>query len=191
VVEAWHKLNVPGYAFNLDTEITGSLNYINEKLMPLGKKARIFQWTGNCVPGEDAVHLAYQAGALNINGGDTIITNSDPTLTAVAPLGLARGEWFQVFAPNQNENVYTNLWTENFFGYRRVLETFRLTDLPRRLKPVDIYYHFYSATKEASLNALKQVHDWAIGQRLFAIYSSDYIEKVYSGPRISDNSLRW
>lgn len=176
--EGWHTVNIPGYTFNLNTEIVGSLKYLNEKLMPAGRKARIFQWTGNCVPGEDAVRLAYEAGALNINGGDTLITGSNRTLTVVAPLGIAKGEWFQVFAPNQNENVYTNLWTGPFYGYQRVLETFSLTDMPRRLKPVNIYYHFYSATKEASLKALKQVHDWAIGQRLFAIYTSDYIEKV-------------
>jgi polysaccharide biosynthesis protein PelA len=177
-VEAMHGLKVKDYDFNLEAEINGSLNYINEKLMPPGKKARMFLWTGNCVPGEDAVSLSYKAGVLNINGGDTVITNSNRTLTDVAPLGIARGDWFQVFAPNQNENVYTSLWTEKFYGYRRVLETFDLTNLPRRLKPVNIYYHYYSATKEASLKALKQVHDWASGQRLFGIYTSDYAEKV-------------
>jgi len=176
--QVWPTVEIPGYSFNLEAEIGGSLNYINQHLMPPDKKARLFLWTGNCVPGEDAVRRTYQAGALNINGGDTLITESRRSLTNVSPLGIPRGEWFQVFAPNQNENVYTNLWTEHFYGYRRVLETFRLTDLPRRLKPVDIYYHFYSATKEASFNALKQVHDWAAGQHLFAIYTSDYIEKV-------------
>lgn len=176
--EALHTVKIPGYTFNLDAEIAGSLKYINEQIMPPGKKARIFQWTGNCVPGEDAVRMVYEAGALNINGGDTLITESNRSITNVAPLGIARGNYFQVFAPNQNENVYTNLWTGPFYGYRRVLETFRLTDFPRRLKPVDIYYHFYSATKEASLNALRQVHDWALGQRLFAVFTSEYIEKV-------------
>lgn len=178
VAEVWHTVKIKDYAFNLETEIGGSLNYINERLMPPGKKARLFLWTGNCVPGEEAVRQAYQAGALNINGGDTLITESSPSLTNVAPLGIPRGEWFQVFAPNQNENVYTNLWTGPFYGYRRVVETFRLTDMPRRLKPVNIYYHFYSASKEASLHALKQVHDWAVGQRLFPVFTSEYVEKV-------------
>lgn len=176
--QVWPTVNIPGYSFSLGAEIVDSLDYINRNLMPPGKRARIFQWTGNCVPGEDAVKMTYEAVALNINGGDTLITESNRSISNVAPLGIPRGEYFQVFAPNQNENVYTNLWTEKFYGYRRVLETFRLTDLPRRLKPVDIYYHFYSATKEASLNALRQVHDWATGQRLFGIYTSDYIEKV-------------
>ncbi len=176
--QVWPAVKIPGYSFNLKDEIAGSLDYINLNLMPPGKKARIFQWTGNCVPGEEAVRMTYEAGALNINGGNTLITGSNRSISSVAPLGIPRGDFFQVFAPNQNENVYTNLWTGPFYGYKRVLETFRLTDLPIRFKPVDIYYHFYSATKEASLHALKQVHDWAIGQRLFAIYTSEYIEKV-------------
>lgn len=176
--EIWHTLNIPGYSFNLESEISGSTKYINEKLMPSGKKVRLFFWTGNCLPPNDAVRLTYENGLLNINGGSTIITNSNRTITAVAPLGISRGNWFQVFAPNQNENVYTNLWSSNFYGYRRILETFSLTESPRRLKPVNIYYHFYSASKEASLAALNQVYDWAAGQRLFGIFASEYIEKV-------------
>lgn len=191
--EIWHALNVPGYTFNLDSEIRGSTKYINERLMPPGKKARLFLWTGNCLPTEDAVRLTYENGLLNINGGSTIITNSNRTLTAVAPLGIRRGEWFQVFAPNQNENVYTNLWSRNFFGYRRIVETFSLTESPRRLKPVNIYYHFYSASKEASLAALRHAYDWAMSQRLHAIFTSEYIEKVLDFNRtvIARNGDEW
>lgn len=177
-VETWHNLKIPGYIFNLEAEIPGSLDYINKNLMPPGKTARIFQWSGNCVPGEDAIRLAYETGNLNINGGDTTINDSKPSLTRVAPLGISRNGWFQVFAANQNENVYTNLWSNTFYGYRRVLETFRLTDRPRRLKPVDIYYHFYSLTKEASLKSLQTVHSWALSQKLFSIHTSEYIRKV-------------
>lgn len=178
VAEAWHTMNIPGYTFNLETEISGSLKYINERLLPPGKKAKLFQWTGNCLPGEEAIRLTYQAGLLNINGGDTMITDSNRSLTRVAPLGIDRNGWFQVFAPNQNENVYTNLWSDIFYGYQRVLETFRLTDSPRRLKPVNIYYHIYSASKTASLKSLLKVHDWALEQRLNAIHASEYVEKV-------------
>jgi polysaccharide biosynthesis protein PelA len=172
-----YNLNIKGYSFNLQDEIGGSINYINS-LLPAGKRTRLIQWSGDCAPGADAIEAAYKAGVGNINGGDTLITQTNKTLTAVSPLGVDKNGWFQVFAPNQNENVYTDLWTRNFYGYRRVIETFRLTDLPRRLKPVNIYYHFYSATKEASIRALDQVYDWALKERLFGIYTSDYVEKV-------------
>ncbi|MDD3295627.1 MAG: hypothetical protein PHG20_13195, partial [Geobacteraceae bacterium] len=178
-LEGLHNLYIPGYAFNLDAEIPGSLEYINKRLAPKGKKAELILWTGDCLPGADALRLTYRDGAhFAINGGDTTINESNRSLTRVAPLGLWREGLFQVFAPNQNENVYTNLWTGNFYGYRRVLETFRLTDLPRRLKPVDIYYHFYSATKEASLNALREVYDWAVSQNMLGVRISEYIGRV-------------
>lgn len=177
-LQIWHNMNIPGYNFNLETEIGGSLKYMNDNLLPPGKKVKLFQWTGNCLPGEDAIRMTYEAGIFNINGGDTMITDSNISLTRVAPLGISRNGWFQVFAPNQNENVYTNLWTDIFYGYQRVLETFRLTDVPRRLKPVNIYYHIYSASKKASLATLLQVYDWAQEQDFFSIYTSEYIEKV-------------
>lgn len=130
------------------------------------------------MPPADAVAATYRAGVSNLNGGETTISASNRSLTDVAPLGIYRSGWFQVFAPNQNENVYTNLWTGGFSGYGRVIETFRLTDSPIRLKPVDIYYHFYSATKQASLAALDKVHAWAAGQHLNSIFASEYAEKV-------------
>ncbi len=175
--EAYH-LKIPGYRFNLENEVSGSLEYINRRLLPPGKKARVFNWTGDCNPTAEAVAAAYRAGVDNINGGNTLMTESFRSITAVAPLGIDRGGMFQVYAPNENENVYTNLWTSGFSGYGRVLETFRLTDGPRRLKPVNIYYHFYSATKQASLAALDKVHSWAAGQRLNSIFASEYAEKV-------------
>ena len=101
-----------------------------------------------------------------------------PTLTAVAPLGIPRDGHFQVYAPNQNENVYTNLWTGPFYGYERVIETFEMTETPLRLKPIDIYYHTYSASKPASLKALKKVYDWALSQPVLPLPASDYIRKV-------------
>ena len=171
-------LPVPGYSFNLEAEIAGSIRFMEENLLPPGKYVKLLQWSGDCMPGADALAAAYAAGVGNINGGNTIITESDRSLTSVAPLGVARGGYYQVFAPNQNENVYTNLWTGPFYGYRRVIETFRLTDSPRRLKPINIYYHVYSATKEASRQALEDVYDWALQQRPHAIYTSAYVDKV-------------
>jgi hypothetical protein len=172
------SLRIPGYTFSLDAEIGGSLDYINSRLLPKGKKAAVFLWSGDCTPGAAAIAATYRQGVGNMNGGLTLITGSYRSLTAVAPLGVDKGGWFQVFAPNQNENVYTDLWQGRYHGYQRVMETFRMTDSPRRLKPVNIYYHFYSATKEASLKALDKVYSWAVSARLNAVFSSEYIDKV-------------
>ncbi len=117
-------------------------------------------------------------GIANLNGGDTVITEQNPSLTAVSPSGIPIGEYFQAYAPVQNENLYTHNWTGPFYGYRRVIESFRLTDAPRRLKPMGIYYHFYSGGKHASLKALETVYQWALQQQPFPLWLSEYVDKV-------------
>ncbi len=82
----------------------------------------------------------------------------------------------------QNENVYTNNWTGPFYGFERVIETFEMTERPLRLKPVNIYYHTYIASKRASIASLHKVHGWAQEQlrqqQLHPIYTSEYIERT-------------
>ncbi len=171
-------LPLPGYRFNPLQEIAGSAAFINTRLLPPGKRVKLLQWSGDCTPGADALAITYGAGLGNINGGETTITRANNSMTLVAPLGVFKGEYFQVFAPNQNENVYTNDWTGPFYGYRRVIETFQMTDTPRRLKPINIYHHVYSVTKEASRRALEDVYTWALAQKPHIIYAYDYFTKV-------------
>ena len=173
-----YHLNIPNYTFDLQKEIPGSISYIESRLAPPGKKVMTFLWTGDCNVGVDALELANHVGILSMNGGETTITRSFPTLSLVGPLGVAKGKYFQVYAPNQNENVYTNNWLGPFYGFERVIETFELTDAPYRLKPIDIYFHAYSATKQASLRALDRVFKWAMGQETTPVHVSDYIRKV-------------
>lgn len=172
-----YSLGIPGYTFDEAREIDGSVSYVNG-LLPSGKRCEVFLWTGNCMPGSSQLARSYGAGLLNMNGGETTISKTNPTLTAVAPLGISEGGYFQVFAPNQNENRYTNLWTGPFYGYERVIETFELTERPLRLKPINIYYHTYSASKAGSMRALKKVYDWALKQPALPVYASVYIRKV-------------
>ncbi len=174
-----NNLPIKGYRFNLEREIKGSVAYIDSRLAPPGKKTSVFFWTGNCLPTAKAIALTSQLELLNLNGGDTFIRNAPGSLTQTAGIGRAFDNGaYQTYAPITNENIYTNNWTGPYIGYRRVIETFQLTDEPRRLKPIDIYYHFYSGSKHASLKALKTVYDWAVSQETTPIYASDYIRKV-------------
>lgn len=188
-----HNLDIPGYTFSLTNEIQGSADFINQRILPPGKKVGLLQWSGNCTPGVDALAETYRAGLRNINGGETTLTEDKRSLTKVAPLGVFKGGYFQVFAPNQNENIYTNNWNGPFFGFQRVIESFRLTDFPRRLKPVNIYYHFYSATKEASLQALDDVYTWAVGQSLLPVFTTSYVDRVmdYNATAIALTDRGW
>lgn len=174
-----YHLRIPGYVLDLDREIGGSIDYINRKLAPAGKPVRLLLWSGDCQVPAEALKLVAQAHVLNMNGGDTVITRSNPGWAAVAALGINKPDGtFQVFAPHQNENIYTNLWHGPYYGFERVIETYELTGKPLRLKPVNIYYHTYSGTKVASLKALRKVYDYVLSQPLLPLHSTDYVRKV-------------
>ncbi|MFD2752655.1 bifunctional glycoside hydrolase 114/ polysaccharide deacetylase family protein [Comamonas terrae] len=172
------NLNIPGYQMDLRREIEGSVDYIRRRLAPEGKPVKVFLWTGDTAPSAEALAISDAAGLLNMNGGDTSITRSNPSLTEVKSWGIRKGGHLQIYAPVTNENIYTNLWHGPFYGFERVIETFEMTDAPRRLKAVDIYYHSYSASKQASLKALHKAYGWAMSHRLHPVYASEYIRKV-------------
>jgi hypothetical protein len=95
-------------------------------------------------------------------------------------MGIPKGDGgaYQVFAPVENENVFTNEWRGPFGGYAHAIETFELAESPRRMSPISIYYHFYSGTKTASLAALRRVYEWALAQPTTRLYVSEYAAKV-------------
>jgi polysaccharide biosynthesis protein PelA len=178
-----YNLPLKGYRFNLQQEVGGSASWIDAHLAPPGKRTRIIQWSGDALPPEKALALAAKAHLTNINGGNTIISKANPYLTYVSPMALPLGPYVQVYAPIMNEEVYTNNWKGPFWGFRNVIQTFEMTDRPRRLKPIDVYYHFYSGSKYASLNALKQVIDWTLKQPIIPIYASTYSQMVVDNYR--------
>jgi hypothetical protein len=175
-----YRLKPKGYTFSLAYEIKGMLDEINAKYLPKNKtpKAQTVFWSGDCAPTETVLDFVYKNRILNINGGDTYISNTHPWLSYIAPLGLQRGEYYQIYTGQQNENVYTHDWLGPFWAFKKVVQTFKLTNKPRRFKPIDIYYHFYSGSKRASLNALKYVYDWALKQDVNPLFTSEYIPKV-------------
>ncbi len=177
--DAAFSLNIPGYRFNLDREIFGSTAYINSRLAPADKKVVVLQWSGDCMPPAVAVRRTYDAGIFNINGGDTVITRNNNSWTNIAPIGIDKGPGaYQVLAPNQDENVYTNDWQGPFYGFDQVLQTFEMTDRPLRFKPIDIYYHMYSGTKLASLRSLDTIFSTVLKQPVLPVQITDYVSKV-------------
>ena len=175
-----YRLKVKGYKFSLQHEMIYTLRQINTELYPKGKtpKAKTVFWSGDCTPLESTLSFVYRHKILAINGGDTTITRTSPWLNRIAPLGLERGGYTQIYTGAQNENVFTNDWLGPFWGFKNVTQTFEMTNSPRRYKPIDIYYHLYSGSKQASIEALKYVFNWAMKQDTFPIYTSRYIPKV-------------
>lgn len=190
-------LPIPGYEFDVRTEIAGSVAFINKNLLPPNKKVKTFFWTGNCVPTAEALRQCRQANLLNINGGDTMFDRRSPSYTNVAPLSARVGNELQIYAAGANENIYTNNWSGPYYGYTDVLRTCTNTESPMRVKPIDVYYHFYSGERLASLNALKQILEETTREPVAPVFISEYLaivqgflnatlEQIESGWRLSN-----
>jgi hypothetical protein len=169
---------LPTVPYSVETETAGSVRYIEERLLPSGKRVRLFQWSGSTRVSEDAIAILGRLGLPNINGGDTMRDREWPSYTRVAPLMRQVGRQWQTYTSASNENLYTNLWTGPFYGYRHVVETFENTEKPRRVAPVNVYYHFYSAERVASLASLRHVHEWVGRQPLAPLFTSEYLAIV-------------
>ena len=143
-----------GRPFDLEEEVAGSVRQIGS-LCPPGKPIGLLQWPGDCQPFQRAQQMVRAQGLLNLNGGDTRFDESYPTVSGVRPVGIANGDVVQVYASNSSEELYTELWTNKFFGFRDLPVTWDRTETPRRLKPLNLYYHMYSGERLASLKALQ------------------------------------
>jgi len=64
------------------------------------------------------------------------------------------------------------------------------TESPRRIKPINIYYHYYSAQYKSSLKALKKVYKWVLKQKTAPVFTSEYLKMArdFLGVRIYKKS---
>jgi len=169
----------------LETETLGALDYIQENIAPANKKVTINQWTGNCSPPAEAIEMVEKSGFAGINGGDSRFDILYPSYTAVAPLFRQVNGAHQVYASSCNENIYTNGWLGPFDGFRHVIQSYQQTEKPtffkapyRRITPINVYYHFFTGEREASLNALKEVYNYSMQQEIVPIHTSEYCHIV-------------
>lgn len=159
--------------YDVALETKGSMDYINS-FAEAGKRVALYQWSGNTWPDEAVIAATRAAGMRNINGGDTRFDPEFPSYAWVAPIGLQVGKERQIYASTSNENTYTALWTRRFFGFRYLEETLRNTETPIRVKPINVYYHVYTADRTASLDALKRILDYVRRQEVAPVHASRF-----------------
>jgi len=179
--------------FDLDLEIRGSSDYLNS-LAPNGKKTAILMWSGNTTPFLEAIRQTRMLGLYNINGGDSRFDREYPSYSWVSPIGRAVDGEIQIYSSNSNENTYTDLWRGRFHGFRYLKETLRNTEHPRRIKPLNIYYHMYSGERRASLNAVRSNLDYALSKEIIPMVASRYAaiaEGFYSTRIHQTGSRKW
>lgn len=173
-----HKamLNLRGFEYSPENEIGKSIEYINEHLVPKDKKTDLFFWTGDCEPDYEALKYVHDNGIRNINGGDTRFDNMFPSYSYVAPLFRVVGGLTQTLASNANEYVFTDYWRGPYYGYKYVVQTFERTGTPMRIRPIDVYYHYYSMEYDSSIKALNTAYNFALEREIFPVFTSDYVE---------------
>jgi hypothetical protein len=175
-----YGIPIAGYEFDAAMEIDYSIRYITEHLAPPERPCRVFLWTGNCKPMASDIERCDNLGVLNMNGGDTVFDGVNDSYTGVAPLYRFVDGRYQYHTGQANENILTNLWTGPYFGYREIITTMMRTEAPRRIAPIDIYYHFYSGQYDASINALASVYEWVLAQPIAPVFTSHYIRIAQS-----------
>lgn len=181
--------DIPGYQFDAFKEIVNSVEFVTDELCPPGKACSLLFWSGACDPLAEHQQLANEHGILAINGGDTVWDPAHDSLFGVAPLVRPLGPGLnQVHIGQANDNILTNLWRGPFNGYRNIVETMKRTGSPRRLKPIDIYYHTFTAEKIAGIEALKEVYTWALAQPIAPVRTSFWIRSVmdWTNVRVSE-----
>ncbi len=141
--------------FELKSEVFGAISIINA-LAPSDKPVSVYQWSGNCLPFSQAIEYTRKAGVLNINGGDSRFDNNHPSYSWVRPIGRQCGTQYQIYTACSNENTYTDNWSANFYAFNQLPQTLSNTETPLRIKPINLYYHMFSGSKSAGVNAIKQ-----------------------------------
>lgn len=159
--------------FDLNREISGSAQFINS-ILPEGKKVEVLQWSGNALPFEEAIAASRAAGLRNLNGGDSRFDPEYHSYGWVSSIGREVGGQLQIYASNSNENTYTDLWSDRFFGFKYLIRTVESTETPLRIKPHNIYFHMYSGEKLPSLLAVVENFKYARSQPLAPITAGHY-----------------
>lgn len=171
-------LKAEGKPFNIRDEIDKSISIFKNVVKDSDPK--IFLWTGDCRPTDQQLEHTSKLGLINMNGGDTMLDASHNSVSHVSSFYRSVGNHIQVHTSAANENIYTNEWSGPFYGYRNVIATFKNTENPRRLTPVNIYYHWYSGQYKASLKALEEVYEWVSQQSYVPVWASHHIANVHS-----------
>ncbi|MGH7005540.1 MAG: polysaccharide deacetylase family protein, partial [Alphaproteobacteria bacterium] len=159
--------------FDLDLEIGGSIRFI-QALLPPGKRVEIMHWSGDTVPWEKVVSLTRAAKVRNINGGDPRMDGQYDSYAWVSPLARRVGKEWQIYSSGANENIYTDNWRSRHYAFRYLIDSLHNMETPIRVKPINLYYHFYSAERPEGLTSLTTILDHVRTQKVAPVTTSRF-----------------
>lgn len=169
------EVNAVGYTLGDVDDTREILTAARRLSQALPKPVKLHFWSGDCMPLARHLRLARESGLLSINGGDTRYGSGEWSILRIAPNYVNIGNEIQAYCGTANENLYTNLWTGPYDGYRNAIETFSSTDQDCPVTPVDIYYHFYSGSIIEGAEAVSFVYDWVRRQEYSPVFVSEYL----------------
>lgn len=159
--------------FDIGQEIEGSARIIQD-LLPAGRRVEVMQWSGDTTPWAGVLAQTRKAGMRNINGGDPRMDGLFDSYAWVSPVARhVDGEW-QIYSSGANENIYTDNWRRRFYAFRYLIDSLRNMETPVRIKPINLYYHFYSAEREEGLSSLLAILDYVRTQNVAPVATSRF-----------------
>src|SRR5574338_1269934 len=94
------------------------------------------------------------AGVAHINGGISGYDRPYLSIANTSPIGLRVGDRYQVYGANDGEAAYSNRPGDSLPGARYLTRVLNLTEIPRRLRPAEVYWQMYAAQDFNSLNGV-------------------------------------
>ena len=161
------------FPFDLDQEIRGSV-IAAEELAPEGKHATLYLWSGGAEPFQAAIAATRRLGLRNLNGGDSRFDSDFPSISYLSPLSRVVGAERQIYAADANDYIYISDGSGREHGFLNLDATIKQTENPRRLKPIDVYYHMYAGERPAQLAAVRHHLDAARQAEVTPIFASHY-----------------
>ena len=160
---------------DLDKEILSSVRFINQNLLPEDKDVEVLLWSGLCNPDERALEYLEKICLPNLNGGDPIFDSNYPSYTSLAPFARNIGKYWQYYTSSSNDYIYTKGWTENHGNMKKLIDHYKHTESPRRILPLNAYFHFYIGDRQVGLDGLKEALDYCMNTRIAPMFASDYV----------------
>ncbi len=161
------------FPFNLDQEIRGAIT-IAEEYAPEGKRGTLYLWSGGAEPFESAITRTRRLGLRNLNGGDSRFDADYPSIAYLSAISRVVGAERQIYAANANDFIYTTDGGGRDHGFLHLEATIKSTENPRRLKPINVYYHMFAGEKTAQLASVRHHLDAARQALVTPVATSHY-----------------
>jgi hypothetical protein len=161
------------FPFDLDQEIRGAITAA-EEVAPEGKHGTLYLWSGGAEPFEGAIARTRRLGLRNLNGGDSRFDADYPSISYLSPISRAAGAERQIYAGNANDYIYITDGNGRDHGFLHLEATVNATETPRRLKPINVYYHMFAGERAAQLAGVRHHLDSARQALVTPIGASHY-----------------